>query len=186
MGLGSELTAGHRYQGLRSHGFGRTLEMPWPAVKGLPRHGYVVTRKDLDAHGRRPRGQGRRDLVGTHRGGRACYGRAGPPRRPLAAKGEGGRSGQVTARYVVVADGANSRFGWALGNQRNRAYPQGMALRGYWTLPAPRRALDRLLARPEGRSGPCDARLRLDFPARGRAGQRGRGAPDHVIHMERR
>ena len=51
------------------------------------------------------------------------------------AKGDDGHSGQVTARYVVVADGANSRFGWSLGNQRNRTYPQGMALRGYWTSP---------------------------------------------------
>ncbi len=54
----------------------------------------------------------------------------------IAAKGEDGHAGQVTARYVVVADGANSRFGWSLGNQRNREYPQGMALRGYWTRPA--------------------------------------------------
>ena len=53
----------------------------------------------------------------------------------LVAKGEDGHSGRVTARYVVVADGANSRFGWSIGNQRNRSYPQGMALRGYWSSP---------------------------------------------------
>jgi len=53
----------------------------------------------------------------------------------VVAKGADGHSGEVTARYVVVAEGANSRFGWALGNQRNRAYPLGMALRGYWTSP---------------------------------------------------
>ena len=49
MGLGAELLASHRYQGLRSHGFGRTIELAWPEVKGLPGYGYVVTRKDLDA-----------------------------------------------------------------------------------------------------------------------------------------
>jgi len=38
----------------------------------------------------------------------------------------------VRARYVVVADGANSRFGRALGTARDREYPQGMALRGYY------------------------------------------------------
>jgi flavin-dependent dehydrogenase len=56
-------------------------------------------------------------------------------RRP----GTGGRrdtsTTDVVARYVVVADGANSRFGRALGNQRNRSYPQGMAIRGYWESP---------------------------------------------------
>ena len=74
-------------------------------------------------------------------------------------RGTTATAGQVTARYVVVADGANSRFGWSLGNQRNRAYPQGMALARLLDLAAPRRALDRLLARPEGRSGQRDARV---------------------------
>ena len=41
----------------------------------------------------------------------------------------------MRARYTVVADGANSRFGRSLGTSRNRAYPLGMAIRGYWTSP---------------------------------------------------
>ena len=135
MGLAQELAACHRYEGLRSHGFGRSLELPWPAVPGLPRYGYVVTRKDLDA------------MVADHaaKAGAALWGHTeaaeaimeGESLRGahLVAKGEDGHSGRVTARYVVVADGANSRFGWSIGNQRNRAYPQGMALRGYWTSP---------------------------------------------------
>ena len=41
----------------------------------------------------------------------------------------------MRARYVVVADGANSRFGRALGTARDRAYPLGMAVRGYFTSP---------------------------------------------------
>ena len=135
MGLGPELLAWHRYEGLRSHGFGRTIEMSWPSVRDLPGYGYVVTRKDLDA------------LVAGHaaKAGATLWERteaaspvieAGALRGAhIETKGDGGRSGQVKARYVVVADGANSRFGWALGNQRNRSYPQGMALRGYWTSP---------------------------------------------------
>jgi flavin-dependent dehydrogenase len=35
----------------------------------------------------------------------------------------------------VVADGANSRFGRALGTTRNRAFPLGMAIRGYYESP---------------------------------------------------
>jgi flavin-dependent dehydrogenase len=42
---------------------------------------------------------------------------------------------EVRARYTVVADGANSRFGRSLGTSRNRAYPLGMAIRGYWSSP---------------------------------------------------
>ena len=41
----------------------------------------------------------------------------------------------VRARYVVVADGANSRFGRSLGTTRDRSYPQGMAIRGYYSSP---------------------------------------------------
>lgn len=135
MGLGPELLGCHRYAGLRAHGFGRTIDLPWPEVKGLPPYGYVVTRKDLDG------------MVATHaaKAGATVWEHTeatepvmdGPSLRGarVVAKGEDGHTGSVTARYVVVADGANSRFGWALGNQRNRAYPQGMALRGYWTSP---------------------------------------------------
>jgi geranylgeranyl reductase family protein len=46
-----------------------------------------------------------------------------------------GRTEAVRARYVVVADGANSRFGRALGTARDRTYPLGMAIRGYFTSP---------------------------------------------------
>ncbi len=134
-GPGAELASCHRYEGLRSHGFGRSLVMPWPVVKGLPPYGYVVTRKDLDG------------LVAGNaaKNGASLWEHTeavepiteGPSLRGarIAAKGEDGHAGQVTARYVVVADGANSRFGWSLGNQRKREYPQGMALRGYWSSP---------------------------------------------------
>jgi flavin-dependent dehydrogenase len=42
---------------------------------------------------------------------------------------------EVRARVVIVADGANSRFGRALGATRDRTIPQGMAIRGYFTSP---------------------------------------------------
>src|SRR3954453_5219802 len=48
MGLGESLQAHHRFEGLRSVAFGRTLEMPWPSHPELPSYGYVVTRHDLD------------------------------------------------------------------------------------------------------------------------------------------
>src|SRR5213079_2793831 len=48
MGLAAELAGHHRFDGLRSIAFGRTLELRWPAHPDFPDYGYVITRKDLD------------------------------------------------------------------------------------------------------------------------------------------
>ncbi len=42
---------------------------------------------------------------------------------------------ELRARYVVVADGANSRFGRALGTFRTKEWPYGTAIRTYWESP---------------------------------------------------
>jgi geranylgeranyl reductase family protein len=145
MGLADELAgAGHRFQGLRSHGFGRTLELNWPQHPDFPDYGYVITRKDLDALVAERAAKAGATVwegaeatepvveAGLVRGAwvKAKPAQAGPdPERdtegPVA----------VRARYTVVADGANSRFGRFLGTSRNRAFPQGMAIRGYWMSP---------------------------------------------------
>jgi menaquinone-9 beta-reductase len=135
MGLAQELMACHRYGGLRSHGFGRTIELPWPAVDGLPGYGYVVTRKDLDGLVAAQAAKAGATLWEHTEAVEPIMEGGSLKGALMAAKGDDGHRGRVTASYVVVADGANSRFGWSLGNQRNRAYPQGMALRGYWTSP---------------------------------------------------
>jgi menaquinone-9 beta-reductase len=48
---------------------------------------------------------------------------------------DSGETREIRARYVVVADGSNSRLGRALGTSRGRGYPLGMALRGYYRSP---------------------------------------------------
>ena len=53
----------------------------------------------------------------------------------VVRRADTGTSETVRARYVIVADGANSRFGRALGTARDRTYPLGMAIRGYFTSP---------------------------------------------------
>ncbi len=135
LGVGEELAAHHRFVGLRSLAFGRTLELRWPSHPDFPGYGYVVTRKDLD------------HLVAQRavKAGAALWEDA----EAVVPLGEDGtvtgavvkrRSApatteEVRARYVVVADGANSRFGRALGTSRDRSYPMGMAIRGYYRSP---------------------------------------------------
>jgi menaquinone-9 beta-reductase len=156
MGLADELAgAGHRFKGLRSHGFGRTLELTWPNHPDLPGYGYVITRKDLDALvAERATKAGATVWEGTEaveplveaglvRGAhlRTKAAPANASARPNHASAAAGPNPgpdpavEIRARYTVVADGANSRFGRSLGTSRNRSYPLGMAIRGYWTSP---------------------------------------------------
>lgn len=134
MGLADELAGHHRFDGLRSLAFGRTLELKWPDHPEFPTYGYVVTRKDLDALVAERAQKGGATLwqeaeaVAPLTEGDAVIGAA-------VKRKETGVTEEVRARYVVVADGANSRFGRALGTNRNRAYPLGLAIRGYYTSP---------------------------------------------------
>ena len=134
IGLAEELAKYHRFVGLRAHAFGRTLDLAWPKHPDLPPYGYVITRKDLD------------QLVAqrAEKAGATVWESAeavepvvadGLVRGAVVAQKESRARAEVRARYVVVADGANSRFGRSLGTSRNRGYPLGMAIRGYYQSP---------------------------------------------------
>jgi geranylgeranyl reductase family protein len=124
----------HRFDGLRAVAHGITLELAWPEHPIYPSHGYVVRRRDLD------------QLVADHavKAGATLW-QGAEVVAPLTNRGlvtgamvkrkDTGAVDEVQARYVVVADGSNSRFGRALGTTRNKAYPQGMAIRGYYESP---------------------------------------------------
>jgi geranylgeranyl reductase family protein len=134
MGLAPELAGFHRYDGLRAMAFGRQLELAWPDHPDLPTYGYVVTRRDLD-HLVAERAQ---KVGATLRQGTEATapviedGRVGGA---VVASRDGGPTEDIRARYVIVSDGANSRFGRALGAQRDRSLALGMALRGYYRSP---------------------------------------------------
>jgi geranylgeranyl reductase family protein len=135
MGLEPAIAAHHhRHDGLRAVAHGITLELPWPQHPVFPDYGYVVRRRDLDA------------LVASHAEGAGATVRpATEALRPLVRDGlvrgavvKDKRTGvvdEVDARYVIVADGSLSRFGRALGTARNKTYPQGIAIRGYFESP---------------------------------------------------
>ena len=62
---------------------------------------------------------------------------------------------EIRARFVVVADGANSRFGRALGTTRAHDWPYGIATRSYWTSPrSSDHWLETWLAIPDGNGTP--------------------------------
>jgi geranylgeranyl reductase family protein len=149
MGMEGALAGAHRFTSLRTHAFGKVLDLPWPEHPTFPSYGYVITRHDLDALvNERAVKAGATVWQGTealepileepstvpqdHRlGSPALPSCVGAVVKDKAT----GETRPVRARYVVVADGANSRFGRALGTERNRSQPMGMALRGYYNSP---------------------------------------------------
>jgi geranylgeranyl reductase family protein len=135
MGLEPAIAARHhRHDGLRAEAHGITLELPWPEHPVFPSYGYVVRRRDLD------------QMVAEQAAAAGAAVRASSEAlRPLTRDGlvtgalvkdkASGETREIHARYVVVADGSLSRFGRALGTARNKAYPQGIAIRGYFESP---------------------------------------------------
>jgi geranylgeranyl reductase family protein len=129
----------HKYQGLRSFGFGASLEMKWPEHPIFPNYGYTITRMNLDGLvAERAVNHGATLLTGVEAvdlvdlapsSVGALSGAAG-----VVVKEKGtGTTAEIRGRYLVVGDGQNSRIGRALGTTRNREWPMGMALRGYYT-----------------------------------------------------
>lgn len=134
MGLYDRLGDYHRFDGLRAVAHDITLELPWPEHPVFPDHGFVVRRRDLDQfvaeHAEKAGAtlfQGTEAVEPLVRGGLV--------RGAVVKDKESGERRRVHARYVVIADGSNSRFGRALGTARNRSYPQGMAIRTYFESP---------------------------------------------------
>ena len=140
MGLEPELVAhGHRYHGLRAFGFGASLEMNWPEHPVFPNYGYTITRFDLDGlvAGR----AAKHGAVLLNEVEALALVDPAPSNDDALAGARGvlvrdkttGTTQEILGRYIVVGDGQNSRIGRELGTRRNREWPMGMALRGYYT-----------------------------------------------------
>jgi geranylgeranyl reductase family protein len=140
MGLEPVVAAnGHRYDGLRSFGFGASLEMKWPDHPVFPNYGYTITRFNLDGLvAEAAEGHGAVLLNGVEavsllEATESATGGLRGASGVIVKEKETGTTGEIRARYVVVGDGQNSRLGRELGTTRNRDWPMGMALRGYYT-----------------------------------------------------
>ena len=136
MGLAETMREFHRFDGLRSIAFGRTLELAWPSHPDYPSFGYVVTRKDLD-HVVAERAVKAGATLWQEAEAVSPLLESGLVRGATVRIKDNGSSTtrEVRARYVVICDGGNSRFGRAIGTSRERSYPLGMAIRGYFESP---------------------------------------------------
>ena len=133
MGLGDHLARYHRYRGLRATGMGRELELEWPSHPVYPQHGYVVRRRELDQMVAENAQRAGATLLLGHEAVQPIVERGFV--RGATVQTYAGETLDISAKYVVVADGANSRFGRALGTFRTREWPYGTAIRTYWTTP---------------------------------------------------
>ena len=133
MGLGDELKQFHRYNGLRATGMGRQLELQWPSHPIYPQYGYVARRRELDTMVARNAVAAGATLLEGHEALQPIVDRGFV--RGAVVQPTIGEPVEIRARYVVVADGANSRFGRSLGTFRTREWPYGTAIRTYWETP---------------------------------------------------
>ena len=132
LGLGDWVRGHTVNHGLRAHGFGQTLLLPWPGPggsgTGLPAYGSAVARTELDDHIR---------TTALKAGATGIDGA-----RAVDVRLEGGRVRGVTFRresetfeieceHLVVADGVRSPLGKLLGREWHRDTVYGVAARSY-------------------------------------------------------
>jgi geranylgeranyl reductase family protein len=128
LGLEDWLRAHTVNQGLRAHGFGQTLLLPWPGGT-LPEWGSAVARTELDDHLR---------TTAIKSGALAVDGaRAVDVRREagrvaaVVFQEAGGERYEIACRRLVVADGVRSPLGKMLGRRWHRETVYGVAGRSY-------------------------------------------------------
>jgi geranylgeranyl reductase family protein len=129
LGLGDWLRAHTVNQGLRAHGFGQTLLLPWPGGS-LPNWGSAVARTELDDHLRTTAiKSGARAVDGV----RAVDVRRDGDRVTGVVFARGDETLEVSCRRLIVADGVRSPLGKILGREWHRDTVYGVAGRSYMT-----------------------------------------------------
>ena len=113
--------------GLRAHGFGQTLLLPWPGGS-LPAYGSAVARTELDDH---LRTNAVKAGAGGIDGARAIDVRQDGDRVAAVVFRRGEEIFEIECERLVVADGVRSPLGRVLGRQWHRDTVYGVAARSY-------------------------------------------------------
>ncbi len=135
MGLKDNLSQFHRYHGLRSIAFGRTLEMNWPKHDILPNYGYVVRRRDIDALTAFTAENAGADIYMGFEAKEPVFDSSTGKIESVVVSDKSGKSINLKTRYVAICEGSTPRFGRHVGLKRDKTYPMGMAIRGYFNSP---------------------------------------------------
>jgi geranylgeranyl reductase family protein len=114
-------------RGLRAHGFGQTLLLPWPGGS-LPAYGSAVPRTVLDDHLRTTAMKS--GAIGVD-GARAVDARVEVGRVVGVTFQRDGQRFEIGCERLVVADGVRSPLGKVLGREWHRDTAYGVAARAY-------------------------------------------------------
>lgn len=132
LGLEDWIRAHTVNQGLRAHGFGQTLLLPWPGPgrsgTGLPAYGSAVARTELDDHLRTTAIKAGATAID---GARAVDVRMEGARVAAVVFDRDGERFEIACRRLVVADGVRSGLGKVLGREWHRDTVYGVAGRSY-------------------------------------------------------
>jgi len=124
-----------RNLGLRVHGGGHTIELPWPELSSYPSYGLARRRTGLDQllveHAR---AAGAKVLERTAVTGPLLDERTGRV-VGVRARREGDEEVVLRAPLVVAADGVSSRLATGLGRTPRPDRPMGVAVRTYFRSP---------------------------------------------------
>jgi len=139
LGLGQPtLSRFHRIESIDLIVDHRHHNVAWPQHPDLADHALVAPRETLDA-----------SLVDVARACGATVLERHEAIAPLVERGlvtgaqvrtPDGELHEFDARYTVIADGANSRFGRSLGTHRDRSWPMATAVHSAWRSPFADRA----------------------------------------------
>lgn len=142
VGLGEQMRTYQRVRGLRVLGAGRTFELDFPSLSEYCDYGLVRPRKDLDSDiAASAVKAGAEFRMGVQAAdpiwdGDRLSGVAWVAKAPAAGGGvEKVDEGTISAHFTVLADGASSPFGRAVGIQRDGGFPLGLAIRTYYKSP---------------------------------------------------
>jgi menaquinone-9 beta-reductase len=130
MGLTDEYRGWSRSAGLKVHGGGHVIELPWPELTEYPSFGLARPRTDLDQLLARTAAKAGAELWETTEAAAPLVERGLV--RGAVLRRDGEDPVDVRAEVVVAADGASSRFAQALGLNRDEQRPIGVAIRQYY------------------------------------------------------